>query len=88
MCEVSECGVPVDVIEATIRAWREFKKRPDDWGLFDNLDWCVKIMAIRWDSYRDARLCAAGAEWSRQVAPSAKARVSAAFPPGGHRRDK
>jgi hypothetical protein len=88
MCETCEPGAPDEVMDAAFRAWREFRKAKHDWRLFDACDWCIKMAAIRWDSYREARLCAAGAEWSRQVAPCSEARVSEPFLPGGHRRDK
>ena len=67
MCNANFAGteIPAATFDALAQAWVNFVEDPSDWALFEALDWCAKIFAVRMESYATSRRCAAGAKWKK-----------------------
>jgi hypothetical protein len=53
-------GVAKVVFEDVLRAYLEWVLDQDDESAFNKLDWAIKLLGVKWDSYATARRCAEG----------------------------
>jgi len=70
MCrQVAGSGIPQQTFELCKHAWHEFEQDPSSWQTFEALDLLIQMLCAKWAKYSAERFCAAGAAWSREIAP-------------------